>query len=327
MKVAIYGAGAIGAHLGGMLARTDVDVSLIARGPHLAAMQSNGLTLRFQDGEAFNVRPNAVADPAELGPQDYVIVTLKAHQSPGVVDLMQPLLGPETAVVTAMNGVPWWYFHGLGGDHNGRTLESVDPGRAQWDGLGPERAIGMVVHPATEIVEPGVMLHMEGDAYPLGEPSGEKTERVQALSDALVAAGLRAPIRTKIRDDIWMKLWGNLCLNPVSALTGSTLAGLGRDDDVRALLFDLAAEGRAVGEAVGARFRVTAERRLAAAFDVGEHKTSMLQDLERGRPMELDALVTAVTELGDIVGVDTPLLDAVAALAKLRARNAGLYPA
>lgn len=328
MKVAIYGAGAIGAHLGGMLARTgDVDVSLIARGPHLAAIQANGLVCRFQDGDEFRVRPTAVEDPADLGPQDYVVVTLKAHQSPGVVARMAPLLGPETAVVTAMNGVPWWYFHGLGGAHEGRSLEAVDPGRAQWDGLGPERAIGMVVHPATEIVEPGVMLHMEGDAYPIGEPSGEKTARATALSEALVAAGLRAPIRAKIRDDIWMKLWGNLCLNPVSALTGATLAGLGRDADVKAVLFDLAAEGRAVGEALGARFRVTAERRLAAAFDVGEHKTSMLQDLERGRPMEIDALVTAVTELGDIVGVETPMLDAVAALTKLRARTAGLYPA
>jgi len=326
MKITIYGAGAIGAHLGGMLAQTDVDVSLIARGPHLAAMQANGLTCRFQDGSEFNVRPRAVENPGELGPQDYVIVTLKAHQSPHVVEAMRPLLGPETAVVTAMNGVPWWYFHGLGGELEGRSLESVDPGRAQWDGLGPERAIGMVVHPATEIVEPGVMLHMEGDAYPIGEPSGEKTERISALSDALTAAGLRAPIRSKIRDDIWMKLWGNMCLNPVSALTGATLAGMGRDDGVRALLFEIAAEGRAVGEAVGARFRVTAERRLNAAFEVGEHKTSMLQDLERGRPMEIDALATAVSELGKAAGVATPQLDAVLALVKLRARTAGLYP-
>ena len=327
MKICIYGAGAIGGYLGAGLALNGADVTLIARGPHLQAMQANGLLCRFQDGSEFRVHPNATDDPASLGPQDYVIVTLKAHQSPGVVDLMQPLLGPETAVVTAMNGVPWWYFHGLEGALAGRSLESVDPGQTQWRGLGPERAIGMVVHPAAEIVEPGVMLHMEGDAYPLGEPSGEKTPRVSALSAALEAAGLRAPIRTKIRDDIWMKLWGNLCLNPVSALTGSTLAGMGRDDAVRELLFRLAAEGRAVGEALGARFRVTAERRLAAAFDVGEHKTSMLQDLERGRPMEIDALVTAVTELGRAVGVATPLLDGVLALVKLKAHNAGLYPA
>lgn len=325
MKIAIYGAGAIGAHLGGMLTRSGVDVSLIARGPHLEAMQQNGLLCKFQDGEEFRVHPNATDDPASLGPQDYVIVTLKAHQSPGVVGLMQPLMGPDTAVVTAMNGVPWWYFHGLGSDRDGTHLKAVDPGRAQWDGLGPERAIGMVVHPATEITAPGVMQHMEGDAYPIGEPSGEKTPRIEALSAALTESGLRAPIRTKIRDDIWMKLWGNLCLNPVSALTGSTLGGLGQDEAVRDLLFGLAAEGRAVGEALGARFRVTAERRLKAAFEIGDHKTSMLQDLERGRPMEIDALVTSVTELGDVVGVDTPLLDAVAALVKLKARNAGLY--
>jgi 2-dehydropantoate 2-reductase len=327
MKIAIYGAGAIGAHLGGMLSKAGVDVSLIARGPHLAAMQANGLLCKFQDGTEFRAHPTATDDPSSLGVQDYVIVTLKAHQSPGVVDLMQPMLGPDTAVVTSMNGVPWWYFHGQGGEHEGRTLESVDPGRAQWDGLGPERAIGMVVHPATEIVEAGVMMHMEGDAYPIGEPSGEKTDRIQALSAVLVKSGLRAPVRAKIRDEIWMKLWGNLCLNPVSALTGSTLAGLGRDDGVRALLFELAAEGRAVGEALGARFRVTAERRLAAAFDVGEHKTSMLQDMERGRPMEIDALVTAVTELGEIVDVPTPRLQSILSLVTLRARNAGLYPA
>lgn len=326
MKIAIYGAGAIGAHLGGMLSRAGADVALIARGPHLAAMQANGLVCKFQDGSEFTARPKATDDPATLGVQDFVIVTLKAHQSAGVVGPMQPLLGPDTAVVTAMNGVPWWYFHGLGGAHAGRTLETVDPGRAQWTGIGPERAIGMVVHPAVEITAPGVMQHMEGDAYPIGEPSGEKTARITALSDALTAAGLRAPIRAKIRDDIWMKLWGNLCLNPVSALTGATLAGLGRDAATKALLFTLAAEGRAIGEALGARFRVTAERRLAAAFEVGEHKTSMLQDLERGRPMEIDALVTAVTELGAIVGVETPMLNAVLALVQLRARTAGLYP-
>ena len=325
MKIAIYGAGAIGAHLGGMLSKAGIDVSLIARGPHLAAMQSNGLLCKFQDGSEFCTYPTATDNPASLGVQDFVIVTLKAHQSAGVVDLMQSMLGPDTAVVTAMNGVPWWYFHGLGSEHDGRTLEAVDPGRAQWDGLGPERAIGMVVHPATEIIAPGVMMHMEGDAYPIGEPSGQKTDRIQALSAVLVEAGLRAPIRTKIRDEIWMKLWGNLCLNPVSALTGSTLAGLGRDEGVRALLFELAAEGRAVGEALGARFRVTAERRLAAAFDVGEHKTSMLQDLERGRPMEIDALVTSVTELGQIVGIPTPRLQSILALVTLRAQNAGLY--
>jgi len=325
MKIAIYGAGAIGAHLGAMLARTEHEVSLIARGPHLKAMQQKGLTFR-SDAESFTVHPNATDDPADLGPQDYVIVTLKAHQSAGVVDLMQPLLGPETAVVTCMNGVPWWYFHGLGGALEGKTLETVDPGAKQWRDIGPERAIGCIVYPATEIVEPGVCQHIEGNTYSLGEPSGERTERVKALSQALIAGGLRAPVRTAIRDEIWVKLWGNLCFNPISALTHATLERIGTDPGVREVVVKLMQEGQAVGEALGARFKVPLDKRIAGAVAVGAHKTSMLQDLERGRPMEIDALVTAVAELGDIVGVDTPMLDAVLALVQLRGKVAGLYP-
>ena len=325
MKIAIYGAGAIGAHLGAMLARTEHDVSLIARGPHLKAMQENGLTFRSSE-EEFTVHPTATDDPASLGPQDYVIVTLKAHQSAGVVDLMQPMLGSETAVVTCMNGVPWWYFHGLGGDLEGKTLETVDPGQKQWRDLGPERAIGCIVYPATEIVEPGVCQHIEGNTYSLGEPSGERTERAKTLSQALIAGGLRAPVRTAIRDEIWVKLWGNLCFNPISALTHATLEDIGTDPGTREVVVKLMQEGQAVGEALGAKFKVPLEKRLAGAVAVGAHKTSMLQDLERGRPMEIDALVTAVAELGDIVGVDTPMLDAVLALVQLRAKTAGLYP-
>ena len=326
MKIAIYGAGAIGAHLGAMLARTEHEVSLIARGPHLKAMQENGLTFRSAD-ETFTVHPKATDDPASLGPQDYVIVTLKAHQSGGVVDLMLPLLGPETAVVTCMNGVPWWYFYGLGGEHEGKTLETVDPGKKQWLGLGPERAIGCIVYPATEIVEPGVCQHIEGNTYSLGEPTGERSERAKALSQALIAGGLRAPVRTAIRDEIWVKLWGNLCFNPISALTHATLEDIGTDPGVREIVVRMMLEGQAVGEALGAKFKVSLDKRIAGAVAVGAHKTSMLQDLERGRPMEIDALVTAVAELGDIVGIDTPTLDAVLALTQLRARTAGLYPA
>lgn len=325
MKIAIYGAGAIGAHLGAMLARTEHEVSLIARGPHLKAMQEKGLTFRSAE-ETFTVHPAATDDPASLGPQDYVIVTLKAHQSAGVVDRMQPMLGPETAVVTCMNGVPWWYFHGLGGALEGKTLETVDPGQKQWRGLGPERAIGCIVYPATEIVEPGVCQHIEGNTYSLGEPSGERTERVKALSQALIAGGLRAPVRTAIRDEIWVKLWGNLCFNPISALTHATLEQIGTDPGVREVVVKMMQEGQAVGEALGATFKVALDKRIAGAVAVGAHKTSMLQDLERGRPMEIDALVTAVAELGDIVGVDTPMLDAVLALVQLRAKVAGLYP-
>ncbi len=326
MRICVYGAGAIGAHLGGHLARTDAEVSLIARGPHGAAMREKGLRV-FGDGEDFVVRPKVTADPAELPPQDYVIVTLKAHQSAGVVDAMRPLLGPGTAVVTAMNGMPWWYFHGLPGYEDAAPLESVDPGGVQWRGIGPERAIGCIVMPACEIVEPGVCKHIEGDAYPLGEPDGTRSERIQALSRQIIASGLRAPIRTRIRDDIWVKLWGNLCFNPISALTHATLEQIGTDPAVRELVAKLMQEGQAVGERVGAQFRVSLERRLEGAVQIGAHKTSMLQDLERGRPMEIDALVAAVAELGGRVGVDTPMLDAVLALVRLRARVAGLYPA
>ena len=326
MRICVYGAGAIGAHLGGFLARTDAEVSLVARGPHLDAMRRNGLRVITAE-TSFTVRPRATNDPAELGPQDYVIVTLKAHQSPGVVQAMQPLLGPETAVVTAMNGVPWWYFHGLSGPWADQPVESVDPGGVQWRGIGPARAIGCVVLPAAEIVEPGVCRHEEGDSYPLGEPDGSRSERIQALSRKIIEAGLRAPIRSAIRDDIWIKLWGNVCLNPVSALTHATLAGLGRDAGVVELLRRIMREAQSVGEALGARFKVPLDRRLQGAFEVGEHKTSMLQDLERGRPMEIDALVTAVAELGDRVGIDTPMIDMVLSLVRLRAKVAGLYPA
>ena len=326
MRICVYGAGAIGAHLGGLLARTDAEVSLIARGPHLEAMRRNGLRI-ISDTDDFTVRPTVTSDPAELGPQDYVLVTLKAHQAPGVVGAMRPLLGPETAVVTAMNGVPWWYFYGLTGPWADQPVEAVDPGGAQWRGIGPQRAIGCVVLPAAEIIEPGVCRHQEGDSYPLGEPDGSRSERVLALSRKIIEAGLRAPVRTAIRDDIWVKLWGNLCLNPVSALTHSTLSGLGTDAGVVDLLRRMMREGQAVGEALGARFKVALDRRLQGAFDVGEHKTSMLQDLERGRPMEIDALVAAVAELGDRVGLDTPTIDMVLALVRLRARVAGLYPA
>jgi len=326
VKVCIYGAGAIGAHLGALLARTDAEVSLIARGPHLEAMRSRGLRLITAE-EDFTVPVTATDNPADLGPQDYVIVTLKAHQSPGVVELMQPLLGPDTAVVTAMNGVPWWYFHGLEGPWQDRIVESVDPGGVQWKGIGPQRAIGCVVYPAAEIVEPGVCKHIEGDAYGLGEPSGVRSERVQALSKKLIEAGLRAPVRTAIRDDIWVKLWGNLSFNPVSALTHATMREIGTDEGVHAVIHRLMSEGQTVGEALGAKFRVSIDRRIQAGVEVGDHRTSMLQDLERGRPMEIDALVAAVAELGDMVGVDTPMLDAVLALVRLRARVAGLYPA
>ena len=222
MKICIYGAGAIGGYLGVQLARAGAEVSLVARGPHLAAMRENGLKLLI-DGEERVAQLRCTDDPRELGPQDYVIIALKAHSVPSVLDAMQPLLGPDTAVVTAVNGIPYWYFYKHGGALEGTTLESIDPGGRQWRELGPERAIGCVVYPATEVVAPGVIQHVYGTKFPLGEASGERTERVEKLSQMMAAGGLDAPIRDNIRDEIWLKLWGNLCFNPISALTHGTL--------------------------------------------------------------------------------------------------------
>ncbi|MEX0922996.1 MAG: 2-dehydropantoate 2-reductase [Rhodovibrionaceae bacterium] len=325
MKICVFGAGAIGGYIGAELALAgEAEVTLIARGPHLAAMRENGLKLLI-GGEEKVAQVNCTDDPSDAGPQDYVIVALKAHSVPGAVDAMQPLLGKDTAVVTAQNGVPWWYFYKLEGDHENRRLESVDPGGTLWDKIGPERAIGCVVYPACELAEPGVVKHIASNRFPLGEPSGEKTERLLALSKAMVAANLKAPVRPRIRDDIWIKLWGNLSFNPISALTGATLDAIVEDEGTHAVVRAMMLEAQAIGEKLGVKFPIDVERRIAGAGEVGEHKTSMLQDLESGRPMEIDALVAAVQELGRLVEVSTPAIDTVLALVRQRATIAGCY--
>jgi len=323
MRICIYGAGAIGGYLGAQLSLAGEDVTLIARGPHLEAMRENGLRLRIGDEERV-AHPRCTSDPAEAGEQDFVIVTLKAHSVPGIVDAMQPLLGPETAVVSAVNGVPWWYFYKLEGPWEDRRIESVDPGGKQWDSIGPERAIGCVVYPACDVPEPGVIQHIDGDRFTLGEPSGEKTERVMAISKALINAGFKAPVR-RIRDEIWVKLWGNLCFNPISALTQATLDVVATDPGTRTVARAMMLEAQAIGEKLGVRFGVDVDRRIDGAAAVGAHRTSMLQDLEKGRPMEIDALVTAVQEMGRMVDVRTPTIDVVLALVQQRAREAGCY--
>jgi 2-dehydropantoate 2-reductase len=325
VKICIYGAGAIGGLLGAQLALAGEEVTLIARGPHLAAIQANGLTLRIE-GKELVARPRATSDSREAGPQDYVIVTLKAHSAPAAAAAMQPLLGPETAVVTAMNGVPWWYFYKLAGPHEGYRIRSVDPDGALWRLIPGERCLGCVVYPAAEVVAPGVVEHYYGNRFMLGEPDGSKSARATRLSDALTRAGFKAPVRPRIRDDIWVKLWGNLSFNPVSALTTGTLAGIAGDPGTRAVVRRMMVEAEAVGAALGVKFGVDIDTRIQWAADIGEHRTSMLQDLELGRPMEIDALVTAVAEMGDLVGVDTPFIDAVLALVIQRARMAGCYP-
>ena len=318
MKICIYGAGAIGGYLGVELARAGLDVSLIARGPHLAAMQKNGLTLLI-DGETKKAKPVATEDPADLGPQDYVIITLKAHSVAHILDKITPLLGPQTAVVTAQNGILWWYFYKLQGEWENHQLAAADDGGRIWQALGPERAIGCVVYPSCEIVEPGVVKHEHGNRFMLGEPDGSKSERVVALSKAMTGAGFKAPVRKRIRDDIWLKLWGNVSFNPVSVLTLATLEQMTGDPGSRAVIRAIMAEAQAVAEKLGVKFTVDVETRIGWAADVGAHKTSMLQDLEQGRPMELDALVGTVAEMARLVGVETPTIDTVLNLAKLRA--------
>jgi 2-dehydropantoate 2-reductase len=324
MRIAIFGAGAIGGLLAARLCHAGADVTVIARGPHLAAMQSRGLLLR-SGGEELLAHPRCVADAGGAGIQDYVVVTLKAHSLPGAATPIASMMGPQSALVTGINGVPYWYFHGHDSEFHDRVVESVDPGGVVSRILPPACAIGCVVYPAAEVVEPGIIEHTYGDRFTLGEPDGTRTPRIEALSRALIEAGFKAPIRPRIRDEIWVKLWGNMAFNPVSALTGATLLRLTQEPSLRALIRALMVEGRSVAELLGVRFGIDVDRRIEGAAEVGEHKTSMLQDLERGRPMEIDALLGAVVELGELVGQEMPTARTVLALVRERGRQAGCY--
>ena len=324
MRIAIFGAGAIGGFLGARLAQAGMDVTFVARGPHLEAMQANGLTLR-SGGDSVTVRPRCVESAAGAGVHDYVVVTLKAHGLVGAAASIAAMMGPDSALVTGINGIPYWYFHGLDGPFRDRVVDSVDPGGQLRTLLPPARAIGCVVYPAAEVVAPGVIEHLYGDRFTLGEPDGTRSPRVEAFSKALIAAGLKAPVRPRIRDELWIKLWGNLAFNPISALTGATLDRIVGDADLRALCRGMMLEAKAAAEALGVRFGIDVDKRIAGGAEVGVHKTSMLQDLERGRPMEIDALLGAVVELGGMTGEAMPLCRSVLALVRERARVAGCY--
>jgi 2-dehydropantoate 2-reductase len=325
MKITIFGAGAIGGYLAAKLAIAGrTELSIVARGAHLEAIQANGLRL-IEDGQESVAPVRAAARAEELGVQDILVLALKAHSLTPALDQIAPLLGEHTSVVTMQNGVPWWYFHGVGGPLEGTTLDAVDPGGAIWQRIGPQRVIGSVVYPAVEVDAPGLIRHVEGKRFSLGEPSGERSERVTLLAEEMVKAGLQAPVRDDIRSEIWVKLWGNLSFNPISALTGSTLAAIVADEGTRTLARTMMLEAQAIGESLGVRFPITVDRRIKGAGDVGEHKTSMLQDLERGRPMEIDALVGAVQELGQLTGKPTPTIDAVLALVRRLAVERGCY--
>jgi 2-dehydropantoate 2-reductase len=320
-KVCVFGAGAIGGLIGARLAmKAEADISLVARGAHLAAMKAHGLTLK-QAGETHVVKPRVTDDPRELGPQDVIILGLKAHGVQAVIDQLMPLIGKDTAILFAQNGLPWWYFHGIGGPLEGTRLESVDPGGEIWRRIGPERAIGSVVWQAAEVEAPGVIAHHYGDRMPIGEPTGEKTERVMELSRLLTSAGIKSPVKPGLRNEIWLKLWGNLSFNPVSVLTGGTLVELATDPGTRRVIARMMEEARAVAGALGVTFAVGAEERMDMAAKVGAHRTSMLQDVEAGRPTELEALLGVVIELAGIVKIDTPSLQLVYDLCKFRCRK------
>ena len=323
MKVCIFGAGAIGGLIGAGLSRTGAELSLVARGAHLEAMRARGLRLQI-DGEERLVRTRCTDNPAELGVQDYVIIALKAHAISGAVESMLPLLGPQTCIVTASNGLPYWYFYGMDRTPKDMTLETVDPGRKQWDWFGPERAVGCVVFPAAEVVAPGVIRHEHGRKFPIGEPGGERSVRIETLHRLLTEAGFEAPIRDDIRDEIWLKLWGNLCFNPISVLTHATVDVIASDPGTRAICRAMMAEAKAIGERLGLHLRVDADRRIDGMGALGAHKMSMLQDLKRGRSMEIEPLVGVVQEFGRLLGMPTPTIDAVLSLVRQRASSAGL---
>jgi 2-dehydropantoate 2-reductase len=321
VKVCVFGAGAIGGLFGIQLARAGADVSLIARGSQLAAIRQRGLRLQIGGHEHVAVLP-CTDRPSDLGVQEFVIVALKAHQLPDVVDDMLALLGPHTAIVTASNGLPYWFLDFVEQRDLGATLESVDPGGRQRIMWGSERALGLVVFPAAEVIAPGVIRHDHGWKLPIGEPGGGRSERVERLHELLVAGDFDAPIRDDIRDEIWLKLWGNLCFNPVSALTCATVDVVATDPDTRSLCRSMMMEAAAIGERLGLKLRVDVDRRINGAAALGAHKMSMLQDLERGRSMEVEALVGVVHELGRRTGVPTPTVDIVLALIRQRARTA-----
>ena len=324
MKITVFGAGAIGGFMGARLALAGQDVTLIARGPHLAAMREKGLEL-ISEGRTEVARPRCTGDPREVGPQDYVILGVKAHSLPGIVDAVQPLLGPDTTLVPAVNGVPWWYFYKHGGPYEGTRLQTVDPGGVLWEKLSPGRVVGCIVYPATDLVEPGVIEHTYSNRFDIGEPDGSKSPRAQAFSKAMIEAGFRCPVRTRIRDNLWIKLWGNLSFNMICALTMSDLSSVTTDPGTRAVARQMMVEAQAVAEKLGVQFPLDVDARIAGAADVGVHKPSTLVDLERGRPMEIDPLLGAVVEMGRLVGLPTPTCDVVLSLVRLRARAAGLY--
>ncbi len=319
-SICVFGAGAIGGLMAAKLEAAGTKVSIVARGPHLAAIQQEGLVL-LSGGERIVTRPNAVPHGDAIGPQDYLVLTLKAHSLEPALPQLAPLVGPNTTIVSAINGVPWWYTYGLPAPFGDRRVAAVDPSGALWEALPPAQCLGSIVYPAATIVSPGVIDHTYGDRFSLGEPDGSRSPRANALSALLIAAGLKAPVRPRIRDELWVKLWGNMAFNPISALTTATLDVITGEPGSRAVARAMMLEGQAVAEALGIRFAIDVEKRIDGAAEVGHHKTSMLQDLEAGRPLEIEAILGAVVEMATWVEVATPISGAVLELVRQRAKE------
>jgi len=321
MKFLIAGAGAIGGYIGARMTQAGFDVTLFARGPHLRAMQEHGVQVKTADGD-FTARSRIVGSLEEVGAVDVVFLGVKAHALPLLAPQLKAVLGPDTTVVSTQNGIPWWYFQNFGGEWEGLRLERVDPGGVISSAIAARSVVGSIVYFATEIPSPGVIQHIEGNRITLGEPDGTRSDRIRQIAEALIASGLRSPVTTRIRHEIWVKVLGNASLNPVSALTRATLAQMGRDPGVASVIRNIMQEVEAVSQKLGMELPVSIDQRIAGAEKVGEHKTSMLQDLEAGRPMELEALVGAVVELGERVGLPMTVTRTVYNCAKLLATSA-----
>jgi len=322
LKIAIIGVGAIGGYVGIKLALAGEDVTFIARGANLEALRSRGIRLITADGEEKTVaKVRATSDYAAAGPQDMVILAMKAHQVEAVARDVPKLFEPDTVVVPMQNGIPYWYFHRHAGELAGTRVQSVDPTGAIGEHIGCERVIGCVVYPAAELISPGVIKHVEGNRFPVGEPDGTSSERVTRVSESFTRAGLQAPVLEDIRAEIWLKLWGNLTFNPISALSRATLAGICQYPPSRAIAAAMMTEAQSVANKLGITFRVSLEKRIAGAEKVGHHKTSMLQDVEAARTLEIDALLGSVVELARLTGTPTPHIDTVYALTKLLAKT------
>ena len=324
MKIAIYGAGAIGALLGAKLYLSGEDVTLIARGPHLKAMRESGITV-IENGEKYTAYPALAENPQEIGPVDYLFITVKTNGLESIAKNIPFLCEENTAVVTAQNGIPWWYFYGIGGEFNNTKLNSLDPNGIIESNIDNKRIIGCIVYPSAIITEPGVVTHIEGNRFSLGEPDGSISNRCKELSLALIKSGFKSPIRPNLRNEIWVKLMGNIAMNPISMLTRGSLKDITEDRFIRKFARQVMVEAESVATVLGVQMQVSVDQRLEGANSVGEHKTSMLQDYEQGRPIELESIIGSVVELADILDIEVPSINTLYGLSKMLGSNSGIY--